>query len=104
MSLQAEQKVAGNEAGDDFTSEKKDNLEKSGSISKVESLGVGLVAADDPFQPLSGVEAYDGRRILTVRAVVTGLVLGSVILCANLYLGMSLATAQQDPDLVELTL
>ncbi|KAG7040313.1 hypothetical protein JMJ77_0001489 [Colletotrichum scovillei] len=41
----------------------------------------------DAFKPLSGLRPYDGRHILTVRAVITGVVLGSVINCSNLYLG-----------------
>jgi hypothetical protein len=51
------------------------------------SVRVGETEVDDLFQPLSGVEAYDGRRILTVRAVATGGILGSLVACSNLYLG-----------------
>ncbi|KAH6952180.1 OPT oligopeptide transporter protein-domain-containing protein [Fusarium avenaceum] len=54
----------------------------------MESCTVGESEEDDKFRPLSGVEPYSGDRILTVRAVVTGIILGSVILCANVYLGL----------------
>lgn len=46
-------------------------------------------ADPDPFQPLPGVVVYQGERILTIRAVVTGAILGSVIACSNMYLGES---------------
>lgn len=51
------------------------------------SINLGQVLVDDTFLPLRDVEPYDGRRILTVRAVVTGGLLGSLIACSNLYLG-----------------
>ncbi|GJD00762.1 oligopeptide transporter [Colletotrichum higginsianum] len=52
------------------------------------SINLGQVLVDDTFLPLRDVEPYDGRRILTVRAVVTGGLLGSLIACSNLYLGL----------------
>ncbi|KAH7363302.1 OPT oligopeptide transporter protein-domain-containing protein [Plectosphaerella cucumerina] len=57
------------------------------------SIRVGENEVDDLFQPLSGVEAYDGRRILTMRAVATGGLLGSLIACSNLYLGLKTGMA-----------
>lgn len=51
------------------------------------SIALGEVEIEDPFQPLSGVAPYDGGQILTVRAVVTGAVLGTLIACSNMYLG-----------------
>lgn len=41
----------------------------------------------DLFAPLTDVEAYNGGRILTFRALLTGAFLGSIITCSNLYLG-----------------
>lgn len=58
-----------------------------GDAADEKSIRVGETEVDDLFQPLSGVEAYDGRRILTVRAVATGGILGSLVACSNLYLG-----------------
>ncbi|KAJ0426895.1 ABC transporter type 1, transmembrane domain-containing protein [Aspergillus carlsbadensis] len=43
---------------------------------------------DDLFAPLLGVAPYDGRRLVTIRAIITGGVLGSLIACSNLYLGL----------------
>ncbi|KAL4789265.1 OPT oligopeptide transporter protein-domain-containing protein [Aspergillus venezuelensis] len=43
---------------------------------------------DEPFAPLLGVAPYDGRRLVTFRAVLSGGVLGSLIACSNLYLGL----------------
>ncbi|OJJ01958.1 hypothetical protein ASPVEDRAFT_52766 [Aspergillus versicolor CBS 583.65] len=43
---------------------------------------------DEPFAPLLGVAPYDGRRLVTIRAIFTGGVLGSLIACSNLYLGL----------------
>lgn len=54
------------------------------------SIHVGEVEVEDAFQPLLDVEPYDGRQILTVRAVLTGVFLGSIISCANLYLGKAM--------------
>ncbi|KAH6957810.1 OPT oligopeptide transporter protein-domain-containing protein [Ilyonectria sp. MPI-CAGE-AT-0026] len=56
--------------------------------SNSKSIGLGEVEIEDPFQPLSGVAPYDGGQILTVRAVVTGAVLGTLIACSNMYLGL----------------
>ncbi|KAI8712159.1 hypothetical protein NCS52_01313400 [Fusarium sp. LHS14.1] len=61
---------------------------KEALISDTKSLAEGEVEEDDQFIPLSGVEPYDGRTILTVRAVVSGIILGSLISCSNLYLGL----------------
>lgn len=67
----------------------KDNIErkKETNVEKAESVIEGTTEEQDQFKPLPGVKPYDGRRILTVRAVVTGVFLGSVINCSNLYLG-----------------
>ncbi|KAH7140977.1 OPT oligopeptide transporter protein-domain-containing protein [Dactylonectria macrodidyma] len=67
--------------------------QKHGDLARVttsgdKSIQVGEVEAEDTFQPLLDVEPYDGRQILTVRAVGTGVFLGSIISCANLYLGL----------------
>ncbi|RSL72618.1 hypothetical protein CEP53_001021 [Fusarium sp. AF-6] len=44
---------------------------------------------DDLYKPLKGVEEYDpSQRLLTVRSVVVGCVLGSLINCGNIYLGL----------------
>ena len=51
------------------------------------SIQIGEVSTEDTFQPLQNVEPYDGRRILTVRALASGIFLGSIIGCANVYLG-----------------
>ncbi|KAH6689760.1 OPT oligopeptide transporter protein-domain-containing protein [Plectosphaerella plurivora] len=53
-----------------------------------DSVRVGESEIDDLFLPLEGVEPYDGGSILTVRAVATGGVLGSLICCSNVYLGL----------------
>ncbi|KAM5349266.1 hypothetical protein ACJ41O_005773 [Fusarium nematophilum] len=52
------------------------------------SVANGDIEEDDQFAQLSGVEPYDGRRLLTVRAVFSGVILGSLISCSNLYLGL----------------
>ncbi|GKT66738.1 oligopeptide transporter [Colletotrichum tofieldiae] len=57
-------------------------------VDEGKSINLGQVLVDDTFLPLRDVEPYDGRRILTVRAVVTGGLLGSLIACSNLYLGL----------------
>lgn len=57
------------------------------AMSNSKSIGLGEVEIEDPFQPLLGVAPYDGGQILTVRAVVTGAVLGTLIACSNMYLG-----------------
>ncbi|KAF5246475.1 hypothetical protein FANTH_6847 [Fusarium anthophilum] len=51
------------------------------------SIALGQSEEDDLYQPLSGVPPYDGRRLVTVRAILTGAVLGSLVACANIYLG-----------------
>ncbi|KAF4938568.1 putative metal-nicotianamine transporter YSL7 [Colletotrichum fructicola] len=68
----------------------KDNGErkKETNIEKAESVIEGVIEEQDQFKPLPGVKPYDGRRILTVRAVATGICLGSIINCSNLYLGL----------------
>ncbi|KAF7556191.1 hypothetical protein G7Z17_g1660 [Cylindrodendrum hubeiense] len=58
------------------------------AISDSKSIAIGEIEIEDPFRPLSGVVPYDGRRILTVRAVFTGAVLGTMIACSNMYLGL----------------
>lgn len=58
------------------------------------SIHMGQVIVEDTFLPLENVEKYDGRRILTVRAVVTGGFLGSLIACSNLYLGKNSPLAE----------
>lgn len=52
------------------------------------SISNGETEEDDPYKPLSGVAMYDGRRLVTIRAILTGGVLGSLIACSNLYLGI----------------
>ncbi|WYZ33756.1 hypothetical protein EsH8_I_000032 [Colletotrichum jinshuiense] len=68
------------------------DIKKSSTLvtdaSNEKSIGVGQSLAEDMFLPLQGVEIYDGRRILTVRAIATGGFLGSLIACSNLYLGL----------------
>ena len=51
------------------------------------SIALGQSEEDDLYRPLSGVPPYDGRRLVTVRAIFTGAVLGSLVACANIYLG-----------------
>lgn len=67
------------------------DIKKSSTLvtdaSNEKSIGVGQSLTEDMFLPLQGVEIYDGRRILTVRAIATGGFLGSLIACSNLYLG-----------------
>ncbi|KAL2209889.1 OPT superfamily oligopeptide transporter [Sarocladium strictum] len=53
-----------------------------------ESYAEGDSVDEDKFRPMPDVETYDGRRILTIRAVLTGIVLGNTIGCANIYLGL----------------
>ncbi|RTE73118.1 hypothetical protein BHE90_012469 [Fusarium euwallaceae] len=52
------------------------------------SVSNGEIEADNPYEPLSGVALYDGHRLVTIRAILTGGVLGSLIACSNLYLGL----------------
>ncbi|KAL5594883.1 hypothetical protein FOVSG1_008572 [Fusarium oxysporum f. sp. vasinfectum] len=52
------------------------------------SIALGHSEEDDLYRPLSGVPPYDGRRLVTVRAIFTGAVLGSLVACANIYLGL----------------
>ncbi|CAG9950422.1 unnamed protein product [Clonostachys rosea f. rosea IK726] len=63
---------------------------EDGTIGAVD--GASIIAAeseeDQPYEPLPGVMPYDGRRLVTVRAILTGGVLGSLIACSNLYLGL----------------
>lgn len=63
------------------------------------SITNGTVETIDTFKPLEGVEPYDGHRILTVRALVTGAILGSTIACSNLYLGASLTMLLPGPGI-----
>ena len=63
------------------------------------SIQIGEVSIEDTFQPLQNVEDYDGRAILTVRALATGVFLGSIIGCANVYLGKTSPIPQ--PSLVQ---
>ncbi|KAJ4014169.1 hypothetical protein NW766_006421 [Fusarium irregulare] len=51
------------------------------------SIGLGQSDEDDLYQPLSGIQPYDGRTLCTARAILTGSVLGSLIACSNIYLG-----------------
>jgi len=81
-------------SGVEFESRPNDNgfkddreRKKETNIEKAESVIEGVTEEQDQFKPLPGVKPYDGRRILTVRAVATGVFLGSVINCSNLYLG-----------------
>jgi hypothetical protein len=53
---------------DDF---KRSPAEVSDAVDE-KSVRVGETEVDDLFEPLRGVEAYDGGPILTVRAVATG--------------------------------
>ncbi|CAI0649288.1 unnamed protein product [Colletotrichum noveboracense] len=71
---------------DDGERKKETNIEKAGSVIE------GVTEEQDQFKPLPGVKPYDGRRILTVRAVATGICLGSSINCSNLYLENALIT------------
>ncbi|KAJ3540439.1 hypothetical protein NM208_g5064 [Fusarium decemcellulare] len=41
---------------------------------------------DHPYEPFSGVATYDGGRLVTIRAVLTGGVLSLLIACLDLYL------------------
>ncbi|KAH6664789.1 OPT oligopeptide transporter protein-domain-containing protein [Plectosphaerella plurivora] len=68
---------------DDRATEKSPNLPHD-----EKSITNGTAEIIDTFKPLEGVVPYDGRRILTVRALVTGAILGSTIACSNLYLGL----------------
>lgn len=58
------------------------------------SISNGETEEEDPYKPLSGVPMYDGRKLVTIRAILTGGVLGSLIACSNLYLGMIFLTAK----------
>ncbi|KAL4876528.1 OPT oligopeptide transporter protein-domain-containing protein [Aspergillus karnatakaensis] len=55
---------------------------------KIVVSGSGDVVEDQPYEPLVGVAPYDGRRVVTLRAIITGGILGSLIACSNLYLGL----------------
>ncbi|RMZ83857.1 hypothetical protein DV737_g1511, partial [Chaetothyriales sp. CBS 132003] len=81
MSIQPEAKDAGKVSVDNRQKEgdEKGDLNYYATTESVE---------EDKFSPLSGIEPYDGRRIITVRAVLTGMVLGNIISCANIYLGL----------------
>lgn len=58
------------------------------------SISNGEIEEDNPYEPLPGVAMYDGCRLVTIRAILTGGVLGSLIACSNLYLGM---TSTEEP-------
>lgn len=66
---------------------KDDDLGKM-ATSGDKSIQLGEVVIEDTFQPLQNVEPYDGRRVLTFRALAVGVFLGSIIGCTNVYLGM----------------
>lgn len=89
MSASPEDRPGGSVATVDATPDfKKDELEHMATAGE-KSVNIGdFEEAEDYFYPLRDVEPYDGRRILTVRALVTGVFLGSIISCANVYLGM----------------
>lgn len=70
-------------------SEKGKDGKGTDSLGKIESVAHGAMESSDPFQPLDGVEPYDGRQLVTVRAIVSGAILGSLVSCSNLYLGKS---------------
>ncbi|KAM6510465.1 hypothetical protein FSOLCH5_010905 [Fusarium solani] len=61
------------------------------------SISNGETEEDDPYKPLSGMAIYDGRRLVTIRAILTGGVLGSLIACSNLYLGIITLMAKSRP-------
>ncbi|UPK92712.1 hypothetical protein LCI18_003647 [Fusarium solani-melongenae] len=51
--------------------------------------GEATALEDDLYKPLKGVEDYDpSQRLLTARSVVVGCILGSLINCGNIYLGL----------------
>ena len=51
---------------------------------------------DDLYAPLRGVAEYDpSERLLTGRSIITGAVLGSIVNCGNIYLGMTMECATQ---------
>ncbi|EXK27164.1 hypothetical protein FOMG_16236 [Fusarium oxysporum f. sp. melonis 26406] len=83
MTAGVSEKSGGNQA-----SLKPDLDEKEAPVSDTKSITDGEVEDVDPFLPLAGVEPYDGRRLLTFRALAMGVILGSLISCSNLYLGL----------------
>ncbi|KAJ3511580.1 hypothetical protein NM208_g15414 [Fusarium decemcellulare] len=60
----------------------------AGDHDNKKSIAEGEVEEQDPWAPLPGVEPYDGRTILTARAVLSGIFFGSLIACSNMYLGL----------------
>ncbi|KAJ4247104.1 hypothetical protein NW762_013242 [Fusarium torreyae] len=79
-----------NNQGGDVKVDLDDKNEKDTAIHTTDgaSIADGEVEEDQPYEPLPGVQLYDGRRLITVRAIATGAVLGSLIACSNLYLGL----------------
>ncbi|KAI8652239.1 hypothetical protein NCS57_01287000 [Fusarium keratoplasticum] len=67
---------------------KKKGLDSMVQATDDASISNGETEEDDPYKLLSGVAMYDGRRLVTIRAILTGGVLGSLIACSNLYLGL----------------
>ncbi|KAH6980729.1 OPT oligopeptide transporter protein-domain-containing protein [Ilyonectria sp. MPI-CAGE-AT-0026] len=84
---QVEQRAEAKDDGKNRPDEDTKNA-TGGSCEKIDSVAEGQVEELRPFEPLRGVETFDGRRIFTFRAVFSGFILGSVILCSNLYLGL----------------
>ncbi|KAL2814434.1 OPT oligopeptide transporter protein-domain-containing protein [Aspergillus granulosus] len=72
-----------------ITIDSPDKDEKEGAARRLSAASSTLgQSEDEPFAPLLGVAPYDGRRLVTIRAIITGGVLGSLIACSNLYLGL----------------
>jgi hypothetical protein len=79
------------EKAERITIDSPDKEEKDGVARRLSAASSTLgQSEDEPFAPLLGVAPYDGRRLVTIRAVFTGGVLGSLIACSNLYLGRCL--------------
>ncbi|KAL2787432.1 OPT oligopeptide transporter protein-domain-containing protein [Aspergillus keveii] len=77
------------EKSERITIDSPDKDEKEGAARRLSAASSTLgQSEDEPFAPLLGVAPYDGRRLVTIRAIVTGGVLGSLIACSNLYLGL----------------
>ncbi|CAH0054458.1 unnamed protein product [Clonostachys solani] len=67
-----------------------DKDKEDGTIRTVDGASIAAAESeeDQPYEPLPGVMPYDDRRLVTIRAILTGGVLGSLIACSNLYLGL----------------
>lgn len=76
-----------NDMGEHVVPLQPEKSKQSATIPDEKSVANGEVEDEDQFAPLSGVEPYDGRTILTVRSVAAGVVLGALIACSNIYLG-----------------